>query len=93
MVLAAMAFNDDVQLNPDLSINRNGRMRKRKRINNWQAEDDEKMKSLYIQHGIQFSMMRDSGVMLRCSLLMQGFGVRVCLSELFLKVKLGLNVR
>ena len=54
MVLAAMAFNDDVQLNPDLSINRNGRMRKRKRINNWQAEDDEKMNSLYIQHGKQF---------------------------------------
>ena len=64
MVLAAMAFNDDVQLNPDLSINRNGRMRKRKRINSWQAEDDEKMKSLHIWHGIQFAMMRDSGVML-----------------------------
>ena len=69
MVLAAMAFNDDVQLNPNLSINRNGRMRKRKRINNWQAEDDEKMKFLYIKHGIQFVLMRDSGVMLRCSLL------------------------
>ena len=64
-----MAFNDDVQLNPNLSINRNGRMRKRKRINNWQAEDDEKMKFLGIKHGIQTVLMRDSGVMLRCSLL------------------------
>ena len=38
-------FIDNVQLNPDLVINRNGKIRKRKRINNWQAEDDEKMKS------------------------------------------------
>ena len=64
MVLAAMAFNDDVQLNPDLSINRNGRMRKRKRINNWQAEDDEKMKSLDIKQSTQDVLCRDSGVML-----------------------------
>ena len=77
MVLAAMAFNDDVQLNPNLSINRNGRMRKRKRINNWQAEDDKKMKSLDIKQGIQLILMRDSGVMLRCSLPMRRSGVCV----------------
>ena len=52
-ILAAISFIDNVQMNPDLVINRNGKMRKRKRINNWQAEGDEKMKSLDIKRSTQ----------------------------------------
>ena len=41
IVLAAMVFSDDVQLNPDLSINKNGKVGKRKRIKIRRADEEE----------------------------------------------------
>ena len=68
-------------------------MRKRKRINNWQAEDDEKMKSLDIKQSTQNLLYRDSGVMLLCSLFVKKSGVQASQRSFFLKVNQGLNVR
>ena len=41
-----MVFSDDVQLNPDLSINKNGKVRKRKRIEirRVDKEEEDRMK-------------------------------------------------
>ena len=36
-----MVFSDDVQLNPDLSINKNGKVRKRKRIEIRRVDKEE----------------------------------------------------
>ena len=41
VTLAAMVFSDDVQLNPDLSINKNGKVRKRKRIEIRRVDKEE----------------------------------------------------
>ena len=41
VTLAAMVFSDDVQLNPDLSINKNGKVRKRKRIKIRRVDKEE----------------------------------------------------
>ena len=68
-------------------------MRKRKRINKWQAEDDVKMKSLDIKHGIPGNLWRKSGVMLRCSPPVKRSGVQASLGAFFMKVYLGQNVR
>ena len=40
-ILAAMVFSDDVQLNPNLSINQFGRVRKRKRIRKGRLDVEE----------------------------------------------------
>ena len=68
-------------------------MRKRKRINKWQAEDDVKMKSLVIKHGIPKSLRRKSVVLLRCSPPGLGSGAQASLGAFFIKVYLGQNVR
>ena len=68
-------------------------MRKRKRINKWQAEDDVKMKSLVIKLGIPVNLRRKSGVLLRCSPPVQRSGVQSSLGAFFIKVYLGQNVR
>ena len=68
-------------------------MRKRKRINKWQAEDDVKMKSLVIKHGIPVNLRRKSGVLLRCSPPVKRSGVQASLGAFFIKVYLGQNVR
>ena len=41
VTLAAMVFSDYVQLNPDLSINKNGKVRKRKRIKIRRVDKEE----------------------------------------------------